>query len=210
MRNYEEGEDLHRRTVAEFEGIDYDDVPNERRKSGKILNFSQLNGTTASGLKREAKTQFNFDMTDKEAREKLRKYKLTYPELAMWKAGVLARAQAEGITRTRLGLIRDYGTQGSGYLGGQAPNVVIQGSAGEVMLSAIARLPEYINGDGTRVYSTIHDELILSVPEGSEDKAKEALEGTMVQGFEDVFPEFGNMTKNLVEAKMGRNWNEVK
>jgi DNA polymerase I-like protein with 3'-5' exonuclease and polymerase domains len=53
----------------------------------------------------------------------------------------------------------------------------------------------------------IHDELLAEVPEYKAEEAVVVLKEAMVEAFTVTFP--GAPTRDLVDAKMGRNWAEV-
>ncbi len=133
----------------------------------------------------------------------------TYPELYQWQLRRIQDARIYGLAHTRLNLIRDFRIR-RGYLEAEACNHPIQGSAGEILLASIARLPEYLSGLDARLYNHVHDEIILSVAEGDSGKAAQALEGAMIAGFLDIFPEGAALVNGLVEVKSGNNWAEVK
>jgi DNA polymerase-1 len=89
-----------------------------------------------------------------------------------------------------------------------AANYPIQGSAGDVMYSAITETQRMLRlGDvPAHLMVCVHDELILLSPEGEAEIAKTALEAGMVQGWLNIFP--GTNTDNLVEAVIGDNWGQ--
>jgi DNA polymerase-1 len=103
-------------------------------------------------------------------------------------------------------LIRDFDIQGEGYLKADSANIPIQGSAAEVLLSAITRLPAALNGIDAKLAHNVHDEILLDVSPADADKAQAALKSAMVEGFLDVFPEGESISADLVDAKIGSNW----
>lgn len=114
-----------------------------------------------------------------------------------------------GQVQTKLGLIRDFNVQGVGYLEGESQNIPVQGSAAEVLLSTLARLPDALRGIDARLYHNVHDEAVLDVAEGDADRAARALQAAMAAGFLDVFPEGDALTHDLVDVLTGHNWAEV-
>jgi DNA polymerase-1 len=107
-----------------------------------------------------------------------------------------------------LGLVRDFDAQGEGYLRGEAQNIPVQGSAAEVLMSALRRLPQALTGTGAALYHTVHDEITLQVPLDQASTAAEALQDAMVQGFLDVFPEAADVVA-VPEVKQGASWAAV-
>ena len=65
----------------------------------------------------------------------------------------------------------------AGYLEAEACNHPIQGSAGEILLASLARLPGALSGMDARLYNHVHDEIVLSVAGGDADRAARALLG---------------------------------
>ena len=108
-----------------------------------------------------------------------------------------------------MNLARDFRIR-RGYLEAEACNHPIQGSAGEILLASLARLPEELSGIDARLYKHVHDEIILSVGETDQAKAGRALEAAMVTGFLDIFPEGEALLTGLVEVKAGHTWAETK
>ncbi|MFC1680363.1 DNA polymerase [Pseudomonadota bacterium] len=108
---------------------------------------------------------------------------------------------------TRLGLVREFKTQGAGFLKGEAQNIPVQGSAAEVMLVTIGRLPAGLKGINTRLYHNIHDELVVETSEPG--AAGKALGEAMKERFLEVFPEGEPIAHDLVDVRIGRNRAEV-
>ena len=63
-------------------------------------------------------------------------------------------------------------------------------------------------GIGGGLVAAVHDELLIEVPEGDAEQARDILERSMVDAFVDTFP--GAQTNGLAVAKIGRTWAEVK
>jgi hypothetical protein len=122
-------------------------------------------------------------------KQTLLRFQLAYPQLEQWKRQQVAQAQQFRQVRTRLGLVRDFDVQGEGYLRGEAQNIPVQGSAAEVLMSALLRLPQALTGTGAALYHTVHDEITLQVSLDHAETAAEVPQDAIVQGFLDVFPE---------------------
>ena len=67
-----------------------------------------------------------------------------------------------------------------------------------------------LRGIDARLYNHVHDEIILSVAEGDQEQAAQALERAMIAGFLEIFPEGGDLVNGLVEVKTGANWAQTK
>jgi len=206
---YQRGDDLHRLTAAHVAGVAPDAVTKEQRQAAKAVNFGTLYGQGPAGLAANAQTTYGVSMSKDEATQALLRFDLAYPALAAWKRQQIGLAQQQRRVHTRLGLVRDFDIQGTGYLQGEAVNIPVQGSAAEVMLCAVARLPQALNGSSARLYHNVHDELVLACAPEDADQAAAALRDAMTAGFLDVFPEGEALTKDLVDTKTGRSWAEV-
>ena len=112
-----------------------------------------------------------------------------------------------GLTRT--GLVRHFDGP-HGYLEAEACNHPIQGSANEILLAALARLPECLRSCDACLYNHVHDEVLLDVAEDDVEQAAHGLEQAMRLGFLDIFPEAGAAVAGLVEVKNGPDWASVK
>ena len=105
--------------------------------------------------------------------------------------------------------MRDFDAQGEGYLRGEAQNIPVQGSAAEVLLASLVRLPAALAGTDAVLYHNIHDEIELTCSPDCADAAAAGLREAMVGGFLDVFPEGEALTRDLVEVHSGSNWAAV-
>ena len=206
---YKNGEDLHRKTAAAVAGVSPDQVTKDQRQAAKAINFGTLYGQGPAGLAKTARLDYGAAMTTAEARQSLRSFSMAYPLLAYWQRQQVATAEMYGQVRTRMGLVRDFDVQGKGYLRGESQNIPVQGSAAEVLLTTISKLPAALAGIDARLAHNVHDEIILDVAPGDTDRAEAALRQCMVDGFLTVFPEGEALTHDLVDVFTGRNWNEV-
>lgn len=206
---YRGGKDLHLLTAAAIAGIPEEAVTKAQRTAAKAVNFGNLYGQQPAGLARTAKLSYGADMTAQEAASALNAFHTKYYQLSVWKRQQIGLSRQYRKVHTRLGLIRDFDVQGEGYLNGEACNIPIQGSAAEVLICTLKRLPTALRGLDARLYHNIHDELILESSEGSADKANQQLKQAMIEGFLEVFPEASNMVADLVGVQTGNSWAAV-
>lgn len=212
IRAYSRQQDLHRLTAAAIAGIAPDAVTKEQRQAAKAVNFGNLYGQGAKGLARTAWNSYGATMTEQEARHALRRFDAAYPSLAAWKRQQVRMANERRQVCTVRGLIRDFDAQGTGYLAGEAVNVPVQGSAAEIMLETLTRLPAALRPSGATLSHNVHDELVIEADAGCADRAAAALAESMRAGMLAVFPEaerLGLAGPDLVEVKQGHNWAEV-
>jgi DNA polymerase-1 len=212
LKAYAEGQDLHRLTAAAITQTNCDAVTAEQRQAAKAINFGNLFGQRGAGLARTAKTNYGVDMSAQDAEIALAKFAAAYPALAGWKRAQVKQAEQRGQVCTQLGLIRDFNVQGAGYLAGEATNVPIQGSAAEVLLETLARLPQALQPYGAVLSHNVHDEVVIETPADTAEQAAAVLQDIMRAGMLAVFPEaekLGLAGPDLIELKHGHNWAEV-
>ena len=209
IQAYERGDDLHRLTAAAVAGVAPESVTKEQRQAAKAVNFGTLYGQGPAGLASNAQTTYGITMTKQEAAQALQRFDMAYPTLAAWKRQQIGLAHQQHRVTTRLGLVREFEIQGTGYLQGEAVNIPVQGSAAEVLLAAMGHLPAALKGTSAALYHNVHDELVLACKPEDAEQAAAALTDAMTAGFLQVFPEGEALTKDLVETKIGRSWADV-
>ena len=209
LQAYERGDDLHRLTAAAVAGIEPNQVTKEQRTAAKAVNFGNLYGQGARGLARQAQLDYGVAMTPQQAQQALNQFHLTYYTLAGWKRQQVGQAMQFRQVKTRLGLVRDFDKQGEGYLKGEAQNIPVQGSAAEVLMCALTRLPQALQGLDAQLYHNVHDELVVQVAPDDAEPASQALQQAMTAGFLDVFPEGEALINGLVDVQTGSSWAAV-
>jgi DNA polymerase I-like protein with 3'-5' exonuclease and polymerase domains len=90
----------------------------------------------------------------------------------------------------------------------EALNTPVQGSAAEVLLAALGRLPHWLRGLDVRLVLHCHDELLLDCAELDTPAAATALAGCMTEAWQRLFPEAA--MPDICEAHIGANWAEAK
>ena len=85
-----------------------------------------------------------------------------------------------------------------------AVNTTVQGTAADLMKLAMLRVDEALkeSGEDARMLLQVHDELLLEVREGSEERVREVVREAM----EDVYP---LEVPLVVDQKVGGSWLEV-
>jgi DNA polymerase-1 len=145
-------------------------------------------------------------MTKEKAKQSIEAFYTKFPEAKKWLNNAASSAVIYGNARTKTGrsirITENPNTQGRNY--------PIQGSAGEVLLAAMAALDKAIieSGLDIKLVNTIHDEIVLEVAEAHAEQAARLLEKAMVDGMLRIFPTAE--AKGLVEAKIGNHWGEAK
>lgn len=208
LRIYDSGQDLHRMTAAAVAGIAPEQVTKEQRQAAKPVNFGLLYGQGYRALAQYAKANYGVQMSEADAQKARNTFFRTYPDLKRWQQKTASEAERTKRVTTPCGRLRDFSKEERGYRYTEALNTPIQGGAAEVLMAALALLPRYLNGLDAKLVNIVHDEIALEVADSDLERAKAALEKAMIEGMRVVFPNAS--TKNLVEAKSGKNWAEAK
>lgn len=147
------------------------------RGPAKNINFGFLFGMGEKKLAR----QLNLPMD--EAREIFEKYHSVIPEAKLLSQRAMNRASSRGYIITWGGRKCRFMKFGRKYAGTHAAlNYVCQGSAADLIKTAMVAVDQAINWEDEILHLTVHDELDLTVPPGDEGMAsakriKEAMEG---------------------------------
>ncbi|HJW08226.1 MAG TPA: DNA polymerase I [Holophagaceae bacterium] len=205
---FERGEDIHRRTAAEVNGIPMEQVTSDQRSASKAVNFGLLYGQGAFAL------AASLGISQKEAKAFIERYFERMPKVAAWIDGTKERALKEGLVRTHWGRIRripelDSQNQNLRAQGlREAVNTVVQGTAADLMRRAMVRLHRELEAEGmkARLLLQVHDELLVEAPPEEVAKATELLRDAM-EGADDL----GKLgVKLAAEVRAGKSWLETK
>jgi DNA polymerase-1 len=195
------GADLHIATAESMfkKTVGKDDV---ERKAAKWINFGIVYGITAIGLQRRLKAE-GLNLTIQECDEFIRLYMATYPGVAEYIEMVNNLTARRGYIRNLYGRkrrVRGWNQREKR----QAPNFTIQGTAADVIKTAMVNLySEYVDTE-VKVVGMIHDELIIEAPKklikNVLDLAKETMTITP-PGFRLALP---------VDGAIGTSWADKK
>ena len=190
------GLDLHRKVVADMKNIPYASVTDKQRKLGKVLNYAQSYGQEAVGLAR------NLRIPVEEAQELMNTYKGKLPEIEAFKLEAVKKARSTGFAETYYGRKRFLPNITSPYIRDRKRaerrviNTIIQGTAADIVKFALVEL----HNQGFKIKTTVHDSVLLTVPE-------DRVESNLKQIREIMEIEIEDMTF-LVTCKTGKVWSE--
>ena len=199
------GEDIHRSTAAAVFGAAPELVTTEQRRAAKTINFGIIYGISAFGLAQ------NLGIHPAEAEVFIRAYLERYAGVQRYMDETLASAESEGKVETLYGRVRwlpDIRSSNRNLRENarrMAINARIQGTAADLMKKAMINLESRLRRDHaeTRLLLTVHDELVLEVPDGE----LEAVAGTVRQEMEEV----ERLAVPLaVDVGHGRSWYDAK
>lgn len=199
------GEDIHRATAAAVFEIDPGMVADEQRRAAKTINFGILYGMSAFGLAR------NLGIPKAQAAQFIDAYMERYGGVKAYVDETLATAQDEGKVETLYGRARwlpeIHAKNRAVRENAQrmAINARIQGTAADIMKLALIRIHHRLAEESlaSRLLLTVHDEVILEVPEAEVDPVSKLVQEEM----EGVC----TLDAPLVaEVGVGESWYEAK
>jgi DNA polymerase I len=199
---FRRGEDVHTATAEAILGGKTD--PGTRSKA-KMVNYGIVYGLSAFGL------ADRLQIEKEEAQQFIDAYLERFPKVKQFIDDTIAQATTEGHVSTLFGRIRrvpelrsrQFQTRSLGER--LAVNMVIQGTAADIIKVAMVRARDELRGAGldTRLVLQIHDELLFEGPGDEVEAASEIVRREMAGAFE--------MDPPLeVDVGVGANWLEAK
>jgi DNA polymerase I len=182
---FRQGEDIHRATAATVLNVAPELVTAEQRRAAKTINFGIMYGMSAFGLAQA------LGISRGEADEFIRTYLDRYEGVRRYREETLRRAKEEGRVETIYGRLRylpDIRSKNPNLRSNaerMAINARIQGTAADIMKIAMIRLHRRLAEEHpeAKLLLTVHDELVLEVPDGEVEAvgevAKEEMEGVI-------------------------------
>jgi len=202
---FRSGRDVHTATAASVFGIAPELVTAEQRRAAKTINFGIIYGMSAFGLAR------NLKIPTKEAEAFIAAYRARYPGVVRYTEETVQSAEREGKVETLYGRVRvlpelqsrNYAVRENARR--MAINARIQGTAADVLKLAMVAVHARLTAEhpNARLLLTVHDELVLEVPEAEAPAVAELVRHEM-QGVAEL------SVPLLVETGWGRNWYEAK
>lgn len=206
--------DLHTLTAQAIytEPTDDEAELKARRQVAKSANFGLLYGSGAAGL-REYAGAMGITMTLEDAQVIREKFHQQYQGIDRWQKEQQAASQKP--CKDRLGEVRIPGTGMLRYLPGDMNrlttrcNTPIQGAGAAILKRALGDLwldLRQVDEDEARLSAVVHDEVLLLVKEGFEDKWKDLLSKRMV----DAEAVWLKEIPAVADAAYGKTWYEAK
>ena len=207
---FREDRDVHAAVAAEIFGIPEGDVTKEQRAIAKTTNFGVIYGQSAYGL------SATLGIPQEEADAFIKAYLENYAGVRKLIENTLDTVRNTGYARTILGRRREVtgirprsrfqGTAGQMNLPERtAFNAVIQGSAADLIKTAMLRVEDRIAAEGHpgRMLLQIHDELLFEVPGEQAGSLGELVREEMIGAMELSVP-------LKVDVGVGPNWLDAK
>jgi DNA polymerase-1 len=197
--------DIHTTTASRVFGVDEEDVQPFQRRFAKVVNFGLAYGMEAYGLAQR------LDIPTDQAREILDAYFESFPNVRAYMSESVREAKARGFTTTIFGRRRQLPELASDnfrirQMGERmAQNAPVQGSAADIFKLAMIELDDALETRQlrSRMVLTVHDELVLEVPEDEHDTVEVLVRDVMEHAAELRVP-------LVVDIGYGRSWAEAK
>ncbi len=176
--------DLHRLTASRINGSAIEQVTDSQRQAAKIMNFLLIYGGSARTLQWRILSDYSVFISLKEAEEALERFFLTYEGVRKWQKRQLSEMSytvqhhfhncVQGFfalpltcTTTILGRRRIWPRFGTGIKASkfQMYNTPCQGTGADLIKLVMGEVYEKISSEEARIIGSIHDEIILEVPE---------------------------------------------
>ncbi len=202
---FQSGEDIHRTTAAAVFGVAAELVTVDQRRAAKTINFGIVYGISAFGLGK------NLGIRPAEAEIFIRAYLQRYAGVQRYIDETLAAVQEDGRVETLYGRVRwlpeirssNHNLRENARR--MAINARIQGTAADLMKKAMIAVHQTLRKQAlsSRLLLTVHDELVLEVPEGEVDSVSEIVRREM-EGVASL------AVPLAVDLGVGESWYEAK
>ncbi len=169
---FRKGEDVHTATACRVFGVTPEQIDPGMRSKSKMINYGIVYGLSAWGM------ADRLDIPQEEAEEFINRYMAGFPAVARWIEDTITEGTEHGYVSTLFGRRRqvpelrarrwELRKQGERF----AVNMVIQGTAADIMKVAMVRSDQALKDAGlrSRMILQIHDELLF---EGPAEEAEE-------------------------------------
>jgi len=181
---FQEGVDLHRLTACKISGVPFDQVTDQQRQAAKIMNFLLIYGGSAKTLQWRVLSDYGRFMSLDEAEEAKTRFFQTYEGVRVWQERQLQEMSytvphyfhncIQGYfflpltcTKTALGRRRIWPRFGTGIRASkfQMYNTPCQGTGADLIKLVMCEVYDKISSEEARIIGSIHDEILLEVPE---------------------------------------------
>ena len=198
---FEKGDDVHTATACRVFGVKPEQIDPGMRSKAKMINYGIVYGLSAWGM------ADRLDIPQEEADEFIKRYMAGFPAVARFIEETIEQGTEHGYVSTLFGRRRqvpelrarrwELRRQGERF----AVNMVIQGTAADIMKVAMVRCDQALKESGlrSRMVLQIHDELLFEGPEDEAEQVRQIACEQMEGAFELEPP-------LAVEAGVGADW----
>jgi DNA polymerase-1 len=205
---FRDGADMHRLNAARFTGIAREEVVEADRAKAKRTGFGVLYGIGSRGLVATLWAAHRIEIDTAEAQGLIDAFYAAYPRLRQWQQETYEVAGSTGVIRSVLGrpLRADWEPRGLRWQ--LTCNFPVQGSAADVMNTAMVRVHDAIYGRDAWMVLQVHDELVVECAETDADEISALVEREMTAAWCEVFP--AAPADGIVEVSARRCWAKPK
>ncbi len=198
---FRRGEDVHTATACRVFGVTPEQIDPAMRSKAKMINYGIVYGLSAYGM------ADRLDIPQAEADDFIQRYLAGFPAVERFIAETIEQGTEHGYVSTLLGRRRqvpelrarrwEMRKQGERF----AVNMVIQGTAADIMKVAMVNCDSALGASGlrSRLVLQIHDELLFEGPAEEAEAVRDLAVAQMAGAFEMDPP-------LAVEAGVGRDW----
>ena len=205
IQAFHDGVDIHALTASQVFGIPLQDLPPDRRRAAKAINFGIIYGISGFGLAKQLGT------TPGEAGEFIKQYLDRFHELRDWMNATKVFARDKGYVETLFGRrihvagIRDKMPARRAGAERAAINAPVQGTAADIMKRAMIRVGPALREAGlkARLLLQVHDELVFEVPQEELEQTSQIVRQVMEQAPQ---PAVNLRVPIVAEAGHALNW----
>ena len=202
---FRRGEDVHTATACRVFNVEPGQIDPGMRSKAKMINYGIVYGLSAYGM------ADRLDIPQDEAAEFIERYMAGFPAVARFIEQTIEQGTEHGYVSTLFGRRRqvpelrarrwEMRKQGERF----AVNMVIQGTAADIMKMAMVRADQALAQEGlaTRLVLQIHDELLFEGPQDEAERVKEIAIREMAAAY-PLDPPLA------VEAGIGPDWLSAK
>ena len=202
---FRRGEDVHTATACRVFGVTPDQIDPGMRSKAKMINYGIVYGLSAYGM------ADRLDIPQSEADEFIQRYLAGFPAVGRFIEQTIEQGTEHGYVSTLFGRRRqvpelrarrwEMRKQGERF----AVNMVIQGTAADIMKMAMVRCDRALTEAGlrSRLVLQIHDELLFEGPDAEAEQVREIAVREMASAYELDPP-------LAVEAGIGADWLSAK
>ena len=202
IETFRRGTDIHRATASKIFNVPESEVTVDQRRAMKTINFGVLYGMSAFRLSNE------LNISGAQAKEFIEAYFARYPKIQEYLDRTLEDARGTGKVTTLFGRVRyipeihnrSFTVRGNAER--MATNAPIQGTAADLLKLAMIALDSNL-GDDASMLLTVHDEIVIEVPEAKAEKVAGIVKETM----ENIYP---LAVPLAVDTAWGKSWYDAK
>ena len=178
---FNSGIDIHSSTASQIFNVNVEDVTKEMRRKAKAVNFGIVYGISDFGLAK------NTNSTRYEAKMYIESYLSKYNSIKEYMKNIVNDAKRDGYVTTLYGRRRYVSEVSSknkniAKFGERiAMNAPIQGTAADIIKVAMNNVYKKLKSENlkSKLIMQVHDELIIELEDGEEDKVKSIVKDAM-------------------------------